>query len=79
MSELGLRYDLPPTGAVARTEDGWVLRTGLGALGVGSMWQSIDDEDDRDYSAVPIDPEARDGFGMTAAESRDGVNPWDKL
>lgn len=64
-----LRYDLPPTGAIARTEDcGWVLRTGLGALGVGSQWQTVLDDDDRDYSAVPVDPECRDDFGRTAAD-----------
>ena len=61
----GLRYDLPPTNAVVRA-DGWVLKTGLGAMGLGSMWVSIQPGDEDRYADVPFDPEAIDGFGLTA-------------
>lgn len=67
---MGLRYDLPPTGAIARTEDDWVLRTGLGALGVGTMWQRK--HEGEDLSQVPLDPQARDGFGLTGEDAAGG-------
>ena len=71
---MGLRFDLPPTGKLAQTEDGeWVLRTGLGAFGLGTMWQRA--HEGEDLAGVPVDPDARDGFGRTSHDERSGA-PW---
>ena len=46
----GLRYDYE-TRAVARG-DGVVLKSGLGAMGLGQMWVRADTDDPR-YAALP--------------------------